>query len=36
VTDIAEGATVVDADCEVVVRAPVVELIDITEIEFAL
>ena len=36
VTDIDDGATVVDADSVVVVRAPVLELIDSTEIEFEL
>ena len=36
VTDMEEGATPIDADCEVVVSAPVVESIDITEIDVVL
>jgi hypothetical protein len=33
-TDIAEGATTVVTDCEVVVRAPLLESIDNTEMDF--
>jgi hypothetical protein len=34
--DIEDGAAVVDADCEVVVRAPVVESIDCDEMDIPL
>lgn len=35
-TDIEEGATPVDADCEVVVRTPVLASIDSAEMDIAL